>query len=161
MCVCIYILKYRYHKDSHGRMSWSPVARSARSEPSLPRAPRTRHIQLERMAPEQPVAWCKDIMSFPEERPKAGARGAWVEDVWKTGWSGLWVEGPWRDSETHRRDYKTYWAGHFQSLDSSFPVAENHPSCMRKAHLEWLNHEINTTSARSLWTRTVFWWHWT
>lgn len=55
--------------------------RSARSEPSLPRAPRgqprqrQRHIQLEpvtmamAMAPE-PMAWCKDIMSFPEEGPK-------------------------------------------------------------------------------------------
>ena len=44
------------------------------------------------MAPEQPVAWCKDIMSFPEERPKAGARGAWVEDVWKTGWDEVGYE---------------------------------------------------------------------
>ena len=31
----------------------------------------------------------------------------------------------------------TYCVGRFQNLDSSFPLAENHPSWMRKGHLEW------------------------
>ena len=103
------------HKDSHGDELIS--GRSARSEPSLPRAPRARpgpgqprqpmqrHIQLEpmsmamAMAP-QPMAWCRDIMSFPEEGPKV-AWGSPVGHGWrmldsKKGWDevGLSVEGP-------------------------------------------------------------------
>ena len=86
-------------------MAYGP--RSARSEPSLPRAPRARqrqrNIQLEPMAmamATEPMAWCKDIMSFPEEGPKV-AWGSVVGHGWrmldsKKGWDevGLSLEGP-------------------------------------------------------------------
>ena len=62
------------------------------------------------MAPE-PMAWCKDIMSFPEEGPKVawGSVGhGWRMLDSKKGMKwGLSVEGQ-RDSETHRQDYNTY-----------------------------------------------------